>query len=363
MDEHFKSLFIAYLEKTISKTEEQILIQWLKMNPASLNEFSDLYKIWSLYEFASFDKQFLENEWGILLQKVLTSQQNSKTTSSLFFYWLPRIAAVFLLGAVIAFAISYQIYNPKNTELVYHEVSSPAGAKSKVTLPDGSTIWLNAGSSLKYSNQYDNKNREVLLTGEAFFDVAKDKKRIFIVKTADLNIKAYGTTFNVKSYPEENTVETTLIEGSIGVTRTKYSNKKNDEVMLKPNQRVVYYKPTQHAETSDLKNKSQLAKAGPKVNPKRKLTYMISKGIDPKPFTSWKDGVLVINSETLEELAVKLERKYDVHIHFKDENLRSLKITGALKDETLGQVIEAIGIASQIDFEIDERDVWLKNKK
>ncbi|NQU55219.1 MAG: FecR family protein [Bacteroidetes bacterium] len=363
MEPKLKSLFIAYLEGTLSKKDEVILIHWLQNNPDSFKEIQELIQIWNLSELVGkFNTNHIEKEWALLMQKVLFSSRKTKKSKGVFLYWLPRIAAVFLLGAIVSFAISYQILNPKNRELVYHEVSSPAGAKSMVTLPDGSSIWLNAGSNLKYSNLYGKKNREVLLSGEAFFDVSKDKSKVFIVKTSDLNIKAYGTSFNVKSYPEESTVETTLVEGSIGVTRTRFSDKKNDEVMLEPNQRVVYYKPSKSIAKSVSEVKPENVEVESEVAPKQKLTYLISKGIEAEQFISWKDGTLLISSETLKDLAVKLERKYDVKIHFENKEIQNFKFTGALENETIEQVIEAIGMAANIDYKIEERDIWIKYK-
>lgn len=363
MDSKFKKLLISYLEKDISKEDEMILVQWFKENPGERNEITDIRKIWELSgSVGNFDKSQIEREWFKLLKQLeITSSETSKN-KGLFLYWLPRIAAVFLFGAMVSFAVSYRLFNPKVGDSFFNEISAPSGAKSKITLPDGSTIWLNAGSIIKYSSEYGKKQREIVLTGEAFFEVMSNKRKVFLVKTEDLNIKAYGTSFNVKSYPEENTVETTLIEGSIGVTRTKFADKKLDEVMLEPNQRVVYYKPIQKIEKEDSPKEIDTSKTEPEERETQKLTYMISKGIDPKPFTAWKDGTLFIASETLQQLAVKLERKYDVKIQFEDEGLKKLKFTGSLENETIEQVIHAIGIAAHINYEIEDRDILLKNK-
>ncbi len=364
MDSKIKGLFISYLEKTISAKEEKDLLDWLKNNPRSLDEYRKMFRVWNVTELlGGIRSGDVEKEWIILLQRAASQKRSFKNSVTLLGYWLPRAAAVFLLGAVVAFAISYQLYNFKQKELVYHEVSSPAGAKSKITLPDGSSIWLNAGSTIKYSNRYGKSNRQVDLTGEAFFEVKTNTSKVFVVKTADLDIKAYGTAFNVKSYPEENRVEATLVEGSIGVTRTKFNKKKKDEVILEPNQRVVYYKPNQDLNPL---TEAQTPKAPEEPAEKlvkresQKLTYMISKGIDTEPFTAWKEGVLVIKSETLEELAVKLERKYDVSIQFDDTDIKAYKFTGLLENETIEQVMMAIGIAAQIDYSIDEREIRIK---
>lgn len=366
MEEKIKALFISYLEKSISKADEEILVQWINSNPGSLKEWSELKKLWNLVNIADrFNDQQLEKEWQLLLNKIENNRQPQKKL--MFWYWLPRVAAVFLLGAVFSLAVSYSVYNKANSKLVFQEITTPKGAKSKLTLPDGSTVWLNAGSSVKYSNQFGLKQREIFLTGEAFFNVVSNKKKAFVVLASDLRIKAYGTSFNVKSYPDENTVEATLIEGSIGIKRLGLKNKKNDEVILEPNQRVVYYKPA--SVTDEIDNVIEKEENNINLEPlqgekeTQKLTYMISKGIDPQPFTSWKDGTLFINSETLELLAVKLERKYDMKIHFENENLKKLKFTGSLQNETIEQVIEAIGIAAHINYKIDEREIWLSEIK
>lgn len=366
MEEKIKALFISYLEKSISKPDEEILVQWIKNNPGSLKEWSELKKLWNLVNVADkFNDKLLEKEWQLLLNKIEKNRQPQRKL--MFWYWLPRVAAVFLLGAFFSLAVSYSVYKNANNKLVYQEITTPKGAKSKLTLPDGSTIWLNAGSTVKYSNQFGLKQREIFLTGEAFFNVVSNKRKAFVVQASDLRIKAYGTSFNVKSYPDENTVEATLIEGSLGVKRLGLKNKKNDEVILEPNQRVVYYKSS--PQINEIENVVEKEENNINLDPlqgkseTQKLTYMISKGIDPQPFTSWKDGTLFINSETLELLAVKLERKYDMKIHFENEKLKNLKFTGSLQNETIEQVIEAIGIAAHINYRIDEREIWLSEIK
>ncbi len=361
MNQKIKELFIAYLEKSISPENEDLLIQWIKNNPGSLNELNDYRQIWNLSEnVGKINANLIREEWNALLLKVKYKKETTGKSVSMFWYWMPRVAAVFLLGAILSFAVAYQVFNSNSNKLVYNEIDTPVGAKSKVTLPDGTVIWLNAGSTLKYSNQFNKKTREVFLTGEAFFDVEHNPSKVFLVRTSELNIKAYGTTFNVKSYTEEGTIETTLIEGSIGVTRTSFENKRTDEVMLEPNQRVVYYRKSRLVKKENIGDKNIETTPEAVARPQQKLTYLISKGINAGEFTSWKDGTLFISSETLKQLAVKLERKYNVKIHFENENLKKLKFTGSIENETIEQVIEAIGIAANITYNIKDRDVWLK---
>lgn len=358
-----ESLLISYLENTISQEDEKLLIKWLKKHPESVKEIKDFKSLWLSAEITgASDENALKTEWDKLWRKIDSQKIRPEISKRKVFYSLPRIAAVFLLGAVISFAIAYRISNPTPYKSTFYEIDTPAGAKSKVVLPDGSTIWLNAGSNIKYAESFGKKGREVFLSGEAFFDVKSNQSKIFVVKTSELNIKAYGTTFNVKSYPGEGTIEATLIKGSIGVTRTRFDTKKNDEVILEPNQRVVYYRKTNTViKNQENKEDQPLEQKSTRVEEK-KLTYLISKGIDPKEFTSWKDGTLFISSETLEDLVVKLERKYDVKIYFENETLKHLKFTGSLENETVEQVIEAIGIAAKIDYKIEDREIWLKER-
>lgn len=364
MSKKIESLFLAYLEGNISLVDEQFLLDWLKNNPDAIQNFNDFRRIWNMSEMAgTLENDAIELEWMQLRDRINSTSDNPITINRSIWYWLPRVAAVFLLGAMVSFAAAYLVMNPQNQELTYHEINTPPGAKSKVTLPDGTNIWLNAGSNLKYSSEFGEKNRLVQLTGEAYFDVFHNPEKVFLVKTSELNIKAYGTSFNVKSYPEEGTIETTLIEGSVGVTRTTFETKKNDEVMLEPNQRVVYYRKTNTVKTVEPSTKPTDSPVPvPVKRDDQKLTYLISKGINTEEFTSWKDGTLFITSESLNDLAVILERKYDVHIHFESEALKNLKFTGSLQNETVEQVIDAIGIAAQIDYEIEDRDIWLKEQ-
>lgn len=362
MSKKIETLFLAYLEGNISKEDEIFLLEWLKSNPDAIGDFNDFRRIWNMSTMAgTVSDDSLEKEWMQLRQRIENADLSSGTMK--IWYWLPRVAAIFILGAMVSLLAVWVVSRSQQAPLTYQVMHTPAGAKSQITLPDGSVVWLNAGSSLKYASNFGLKNREVELSGEAFFDVETDAAKVFLVQTSELNIKAYGTAFNVKSYPEEGTIETTLIEGKIGVTRSSFSSKKTDEVMLEPNQRVVYYrkqqrlaKATNNAVTNNTAKKSEGERA-------QKLTFLISKGIDTKTFTSWKDGTLFITSETLQQLAVKLERKYDVKIHFETKQLQELKFTGSLEDETVEQVIEAISMAARINYEIEDRDIWFKERR
>lgn len=297
------------------------------------------------------------------IKKVNQAEKQKHIKRKLNFYtWGLRAAAVLLI-ALVSGSIFYMRSEKEQLSRQWHTIATPYGAKSWIILPDSTSIWLNAGSSIRYSNEFGIKKREVHLSGEAFFDVFRNPEALFLVKTSELTIKSYGTAFNVKSYPDEGTIETTLIEGSIGVTRTTFDARNRDEVLLEPNQRVVYYRKTKTLESQEPNEAIQDPTAPTGSGPsKQKTTYLISKGIDTKEYTSWKDGTIFIAGETLEELAIKLERKYDVKIHFEKDALKSLRFTGTLENETVEQVIHAIGIAAKINYQVEDRDIWFKEK-
>lgn len=297
------------------------------------------------------------------IKESIEAERDKRAQRKLKIYtWGLRAAAVVLI-ALITGGIFYLRTKQNLLTRQWHTITTPFGAKTQITLPDSTIIWLNAGSSLEYSNGFGSRNREVHLTGEAFFDVFHNPSIQFLVKTSELIIKSYGTAFNVKSYPDEGTIETTLIEGSIGITRTSFQDKKKDEVMMEPNQRVVYYRKTKTMKTAQSGEEAEEKSASSAPDPnQQKTTYLISKGIDTQEFTSWMDGTIFISSETLLDLSVKLERKYNVNIHFESEALKSLRFTGSLENETVEQVIHAIGISARIDYEIEDRDIWFKER-
>src|SRR3984957_19558734 len=159
-----------------------------------------------------------------------------------FKWW--RYAAMVACIAFLAGISFYYFHRPKievgNIVEKSNEIISKSGARTKLMLPDGSQVWLNSGSKLTYSNAYNNNTREVELEGEAYFDVSKDLERPFIVHASSLNIKALGTAFVVKSYPQDETVEATLLRGIIEVSRKDYPD--GSKVILKPNEKLIFSK-------------------------------------------------------------------------------------------------------------------------
>lgn len=291
---------------------------------------------------------------------ILETKQNS------VFKQILKIAAIFILAFTLG-AVGYYYFNfnsLKNEKIVYNEIDVPYGAKSQIKLPDGTSVWLNAGSKLRYPKNFDRINRDVYLTGEGYFEVSKNKKLPFIVHAEDVEVKAIGTVFNVKSYPDEGIVETILVEGMVKVSKGNTITKKYSQIYLKPNQKVTFRKD--NFETLNL-NKAKKSKSidnrkidnklSNRLEKKKIPPVVITEKITTDLYTSWKDERWIIESEELGSLAIKLERRYDINIKFNDEKLKTFKFTGTLKDDPLEQVLKAMELTAPIETSVSGKEV------
>ena len=241
-----------------------------------------------------------------------------------------------------------------------YEVIAPKGSRSVITLADGSKVWLNSGTVLRYNSDFGKKTREVFLEGEAYFSVSENKELPFRVRTNDIYITALGTAFNVKAYNDENIIETTLEKGKVLIEHinTSSSDTYQASVSLKPNQKAIFIRSSGDLSVNDTKPAIITAEK----NPKFKVTPVIIKVdslIDTRLSTSWKDSKWIFKSKKLKELAPILERRYDISISFIDTSLYNYKFTGTLKEESLEQVLKALTLAAPIQFNVNHNKVFL----
>ena len=195
--------------------------------------------------------------------------------------------------------ISYETQQqPSEREGGYHELIIPRGGEYDIVLEDGTHVWLNADSKLRYPVAFSGKERRVYLEGEAYFDVTKNNSKPFIVETDLGNVKVYGTEFNVKRYQEDKQLKTTLIEGSIGFSSDKITERK-----LKPGYQLSLAEGAKNPEIKQVKVYNEVA---------------------------WRNKQFNFENETLEEIARDLERWYDVRIIFDDPSLKDLVFSGTL---------------------------------
>jgi transmembrane sensor len=232
-----------------------------------------------------------------------------------------------------------------------NEIFTGSGSRTHLTLPDGTLVWLNAGSRLTYGKNYGVAGREVSLTGEAFFDVAKNVERPFLIHTTRIDIRVLGTSFNVKSYPTDKTTEATLLHGSIEVS---INDRPNEKIILKPDEKLVV------ANDDSTLHRSGPPKSAPAGTDEslvtiRKPTYEHTTGAVIE--TSWVNDKLTFQEEAFDELSRQMERWYGVTIRFEDPGLEQLQFTGSFKGETIQQALDALSLTARFTYIIEGNQV------
>jgi ferric-dicitrate binding protein FerR (iron transport regulator) len=219
------------------------------------------------------------------------------------------------------------------------EVVTRNGSKTNLLLPDGTSVWLNAGSRLTYDSLFGTHIREVTLSGEGFFDVVKNPAKPFLIHTGEINIRVLGTAFNVKSYPGEKTIETSLIRGSIEVSFADYSSKK---IILKPNQKLVIEK------RGEPQNKDAgHTESSPDV-PFITINHLNHTGSDSTiAETEWIQNRLTFADMSFKDLVTEMERKYGIPVLLLGSGLDTLHFTGSFQNETVLQALDALRLTAE----------------
>ncbi len=224
--------------------------------------------------------------------------------------------------------------NSDNIEPIYNTLNVPYGKHFELKLADGSVVYLNSGSSLKYPVEFvEGKSRKIYLTGEAFLDITKDKERPFIVNASDLNIKVYGTKFNVSAYPEDKVKEVVLVEGSVGMYSESENPNSSKETVLTPGTKGSY--DNTHGDIS---------------------TELVVTSI----YTSWVQGVLVFRNMSFEDILKKLERHYDVKIINQNSKMASETFNASFGDMPIEKILEYFKSQYDIDYIINKDTIIVK---
>jgi transmembrane sensor len=356
------SLLVKYIIGPASEAERNTVETWLKESKANQNYFNQLKDI---YLLGKTTKQPSGFDAGQSLQRIKGNYYQAKYAGEMDNRKILRfrrhllVAAIFVaamgLGFLLKSALALKEKPVIHMARIYNVVMAPRGSKSKIILPDGSIVWLNAGSSVKYPMNFLQGDREVFLSGEAFFDVAKVKNKRFIVRASDLAIKVWGTKFNVKAYPEEKTIVTTLVEGSVSIQKIKNTSRVK-ETYLSPNQTAIFFKETGKEHVID-NNNAALNKVEPKPS------MVVKEKVNTILYTSWKDDKWVIEGITLGDLASELERRYNMNIMFENNSIKHYRFNGIITNETLEQLLEVMKISAPIDYTISNNNVLLKENK
>ena len=340
-----------------SPEEEQELNQLLEEN----EDLAQVYTILFAKDAILSEQDLLETEQAYASHSVkmelnnLFEEGKEKTEPiqlSPFLYkqrsTLYSYAAMIVVGLCIGFlAYFYNEPGKINNRTQKNEIATRKGSKSRIVLPDSTVVWLNADSKIIYPDNFQEKKREVQLTGEAFFEVTKDTQRPFIIHTNSIDIKVLGTVFNVRSYPEESTSETSLLKGEVEIT-IHQSNKK---YLLSPNQKltVANYDPV----VAPGKNAKTIPGNSHVQQPLLTLDNIHYNEDSITTATSWIENTLYVDNEILEKVISKIERWYDIEAEINNEKLKTAHFTGAFENKTLSEVMDALSLSNHFKYKIE----------
>lgn len=327
---------------------------------ASPQELGELLYLLSKYPDAKYYEALLEQVWELGQKddnsdienvyekhKLKFKEELQFTKQQPGFIRFVQKPAVFITVFILSFVGTYflnSISSVTNSESI--EIVAGKGIRKEIKLPDGTFIRLNSDSKISYYADMDQRDeRHINLTGEAFFNVAHNKKKPFVVSTNKVVIRVLGTEFNVKEYPGEQKSETTLMKGSIELTINGRSDQK---FLLKPSEKFALLEngnspagTTRGGLVLRMENISPL-----KVGNKEYLEE-----------TSWIENKLVFQNESLEDLLPKLERWYNVEITLEDPMIRSYRFTGVFIEENINQALEAMKIIKPFNYKITANEV------
>lgn len=274
----------------------------------------------------------LKNEWNRLLGSIQKENKPVGKTRIIgkYLQMAAGYAAAVLVGAALVFVFTHTRTLPEQVQGGSFIVQTDNSDRSFTQLPDGSRIWLNKGTKIEYNQQFGIRNRNVLLNGEAYFEVAKNKKLAFVVKTKSIDVTALGTSFNVNAYDDGNEVTTTLYTGKVNVQSTLTGYK----TILNPFEVAVFSKT------------------------KDKITTYVFTGSD-KPV--WMEPEFRFDMLPLIEISKQLERNYNVVFVYRNQKIKHLKFSGTFdRDEKLDEILRVIKINTNIDYAIKNDSVIIK---
>lgn len=361
---YIDEIIVSYLTESISAEKLKELTDWVKADKSNKRYFEGFSEIWVTSKaFLNKDNRYKQGFNDFKHKIGIDGEEGSSKQTNTIYLSILKIAAIIVISFILGGIIIPKTFEKENREikLTYSEITVPRGAMARFSLFDGSEVTLNAGSKIKYANTFGSKSREVILEGEAYFKVAKNKDLPFIVKTSHADIRALGTEFNVKAYPDDQTIETTLVEGSVKIEQ-KAGKTKHENFILQPNQKVIIYKEQVFAMADNAKvnEKEKLEEKKDKLEP---IKAVVAKNVNIAPSVSWKEERWIFDQQDLQGLATEFERRFDVRIHFGSDRLKKFRFTGTLLAEPIEQVLKVMEVSIPVKYKIIGKDIYLTEGK
>ena len=360
VEEKINELIVKYLDNEISGEELNDLLQWIKDDTENFRYFIEMKDIWYSSETIDSDESTGEKALLRFRNKYPENDSSFRRPGQLIRISM-QIAASILLACLLSFSwlwLSGKKATQSDTGKGFAQIYIPRGQKGQITLNDGTRVWLNSNSILKYPSGFGNGYRKIILDGEAYLEVSKDPAHPFFVETSSVTLRVLGTSFNVKCYSKENTVETTLIEGSLEILSGNSGIKRMKKVTLKPNEKAVFQKFSNQISVDVLDIPGQKNKSRNRSIEKSPISITQVESI-----ISWKDNHLIFRDESFEEIAKKMESWYGVEIRIEDEKLKTYRFTGKfIYNETIDQVMEVISRTTPLRYSLNKNTLVIQSK-
>jgi len=336
-DQRFTELLGKQLAGELSPEESTEFKSLLAANAGYQQEYQSLNTYFSKKEAPGQNIDEVFDRITIRISPIEETAVPPLKTKANYSIWL-KIAAVIVL-TTCGFLIykTFLTTSQPASELVWKLASTPTKSVKKFTLADGTTVTLNAVSELKYPANFSGNTREVYLSGEAFFDVQKDAAHPFIIHTDKIQVKVLGTAFDVKAYKNDAFTETTLIRGRVEI---QLNNNSSQKFVLQPKDKFVL---------NNLKNEGSM----------QRLTYYADEDPNNIIEIAWINNMLTFKNIDFVSLLNQLERRYDVKIICKDENLKKQKFTGQFKYESISQVLSVLGMVVPFNYERKGQNIYI----
>jgi ferric-dicitrate binding protein FerR (iron transport regulator) len=345
---------------------------WIGENPDAVESFEEARKIISFIvtrKVLPKNKAISDEVYEkLILQIEAETQQSLRIPEKrhLSYYWYAA-SVLLIIGLVFLFNYNSNIKTSFTSQNL--EVIVPKGQRSQLLLPDGTKVWLNSGTIFKYPSSFMKHGREVYLEGEAFFNVTHNNQPFIVHLKDNLFVKVFGTEFNVKSYAEDRTVETTLIKGMVHFVRKDENDQIINEIKLDPKEMVTYEKTFKKMTVTKLIPTTTIASSKTSVPGTEKSNKMnqvkeVESSSETDISTAWKDNTLAFQDETLEDISIKMERWFGIPLKIQDEELKKERFTGNfMNQESVYQVLDIINRSEPIQYTKQNKTIIISRKR